>query len=234
MDGGSICWLPPRHWDRCRLYTILERLAGATMHLRQYLREPIPEIEIAAQHLSDAVSAHLQGKHERAEELLRLADNKLVRDWLESLWGRKTVYNQPRRISDTVPVLSEDQRAKPRDATAETKRFVHERDGLYCRFCKIPVIRGAVRSAVHREYPTAVPWEGLNSTQHAAFQCMWAQYDHILPHARGGRSDLENVYLTCAACNYGRGSYSLEEFDLAHPSLHPRREGNWNGLENFR
>ena len=46
---------------------------------------------------------------------------------------------------------------------------------------------------------------------------MWAQYNHILPHAHGGRSDLENVYLTCAACNYGRGNYLLEKFDLLHP-----------------
>jgi 5-methylcytosine-specific restriction endonuclease McrA len=202
--------------------------------LRQCLREPIPEIEIAARRVNDAVSAHLRGERDVAEELLRLADDKAVWDWLDSVWGKKTVYNQPRRILDNPPVLPKVQRDKPRDATVETKRLIHQRDGYYCRFCKMPIIRDKVRSAIRKEYPRAVPWEGTNATQHAAFQCMWAQYDHILPHARGGRSDLENVYLTCAACNYGRGNYLLEEFDLVHPSLHYPRQGPWDGLESFR
>ena len=95
----------------------------------------------------------------------------------------------------------------------------------------MPVIAGRVRSAFAKEYPKAVLlWGASNNLQHAAFQCMWAQYDHILPHARGGTSDLENVYLTCAACNYGRGNNLLEELDLMHPKLQARREGEWDGL----
>ena len=198
------------------------------------LRDPIPEIEIAADRLSEAVSAHLRGNRGDAEELLRLADNKDVRDWLESLWGKASVYNRPRRIILEPRAVPKEIRARPRDVTNETKRSIHRRDGYYCRFCRIPVIRGSVRAAIKKEYPRAVPWEGTNATQHAAFQCMWAQYDHVLPHARGGRSDLENVYLTCAGCNYGRDNYLLEEFDLIHPSLRPPREGSWDGLERFR
>ena len=203
------------------------------MTLRHCLREPIPEIEIAAQRLGSAVSAHLRGEHDAAEELLRLADDRIVWDWLDSVWGRTSNYNRRRAVLVDPPVLPKDQRAKPRDATAETKRLIHERDGHYCRFCKIPVVRHAVRTAIRRRYPKAVPWGHTNATQHAAFQCLWAQYDHVLPHARGGRSDLENVYLTCAACNYGRGQYLLEEQDLMHPGLHAPRQGDWDGLERF-
>ena len=203
------------------------------MTIRQCLREPIPEIEIAAQRLNDAVSAHLRGDRDVAEELLRLADDKIVWEWLDSVWGKTSNYNRRRRVLDFPPVLPRDQRIKPRDATAETKRMVHERDGHYCRFCKIPIVRTKVRQALRRQYPQAVPWEGTNVTRHAAFQCMWAQYDHVLPHARGGSSDLENVYLTCAACNYGRGQYLLEEQDLMHPSVHAPRQGDWDGLERF-
>lgn len=132
------------------------------------------------------------------------------------------------------PVLPEDQRALPRDPAAETRRLVHERDGYYCRFCKIPVVRDKVRDAIRKHYPAAVPWNMPNITPHAAFQCLWVQYDHILPHSRGGRSDLDNVYLTCTACNYGRNSYLLEEQDLMHPSLHAPRQGDWDGLERFK
>jgi 5-methylcytosine-specific restriction endonuclease McrA len=204
------------------------------MSLRRCLREPIPEIGIVANRVSAAVSAHLRGERDVAEELLRLADDKVVWDWLDSVWGKKTVYNQRRRILDNPSAVPKANRSQPRDATEETKRLIHQRDGHYCRFCKMPVIRDKVRSAIRKEYPGAVPWGRTNATQHAAFQCMWAQYDHILPHARGGRSDLANVYLSCAACNYGRGPYLLEEFDLVHPSLHGPQQGNWDGLENFR
>lgn len=204
------------------------------MSLRHCLREPIPAIEIAAHRMREAVSAHLRGERDVAEELLRLADDKAVRGWLDSIWGKKTVHNQPRWILDHAPEIPKNQRAKPRDATNETKRLIHQRDGYYCRFCKIPVIRDKVRSAIREAYPRAVPWGKSNTTQHAAFQCMWAQYDHILPHARGGRSDLENVYLTCAACNFGRGNYLLEEFELVHPGFRAPRQGNWDGLEGFR
>ncbi len=204
------------------------------MSLRKCLREPIAEIEIAAHRLNDAVSAHLRGERDVAEVLLHQANDQVVRDWLYSVWGKETQYNRRFRVLNNPPEVPKDQRAKPRDATNETKRAIHMRDGYYCRFCKIPVIRGEVRSLIHREYLEAVPWGTTNDSQHAAFQCMWAQYDHILPHQRGGSSSIENVCLTCAACNYGRGSHLLEELDLIHPGLHSARLGNWDGLQRFR
>ncbi len=154
------------------------------MSFRRCLREPIAEVEVAADRLKNAVSAHLQGKRDDAEELLHLANDSVVWDWLDSVWGKQTVYNRPNRISDTPAAVPKEQRAFPRDATTETKRLIHQRDGHYCRFCKMPVVRSNIRAAIRSEYPRAVPWEGTNATQHAAFQCMWAQYDHILPHAR--------------------------------------------------
>lgn len=199
---------------------------------RQCLREPIPEIEIAARRLNEAVSAHLRGERELAERLLREADDKIIWHWLDEAWGKTSIYNQKRRTLPP-PVIPSSERAKPRQATPATKRLIHERDGYYCRFCKMPVIRAEVRSAIRRAYPSAVAWESANATQHAAFQCMWAQYDHILPHTRGGESGVENVYLTCAACNYGRGNALLEELDLLHPTRHACRRGDGMALSVF-
>jgi 5-methylcytosine-specific restriction endonuclease McrA len=203
------------------------------MNLRHCLREPIPEIEIAAAHLIQAVAAHRHGDRQTADELFRRANDRAIWNWVDSVWGKQTIYNKPIRVLADPPALPMDQRSRPRDATDHTKRAIHHRDGYYCRFCKIPVIRSKVRSAVNREYPDAVQWGDTNATQHAAFQCMWAQYDHIIPHARGGHSTLENMYLTCAACNYGRGNYLLEDFDLVHPIHNPPRKGEWTGLEEF-
>lgn len=203
---------------------------AAPITLRTCLRQPIPEIERAAERLSQAAAAHLRGEKNVADDLLRLANDKIVWTWLDEVWGKASRYNQPVRLLNQVS-LPKALRSRPRDATLKTKRLIHERDGYYCRFCKIPVIRSAVRRYFQTHYSEAVCWGSTNNTQHAAFQCMWAQYDHVIPHAMGGSSGFENVYLTCAACNYGRGNYLLEEFDLIHPEEQPLRRGAWDGLE---
>ena len=151
--------------------------------------------------------------------------------WTDSVWGKRSPYTQYRSIQDAPAILPKEQRAKPHAPNSEVKRLVHQRDGYYCRFCKIPVIRAEVRARLKGLYPETVQWGNRNTLQHAAFQCMWAQYDHILPHSRGGTSEIENVYLTCAACNYGRMHYTLEEVGLIHPGSHEPRQGHWDGLE---
>ena len=203
------------------------------MPLRRCLREPIPEIEIAARHLDRAVSAHSQGDYGAARELLRRADDPVVREWLESVWGAGSFYSRLLRRLAEPPTIPKSERARPRDATAATKALIYQRDGYYCRFCKIPVIRSKIRIAIHRLYPQEVPWGSANASQHAGFQCVWAQYDHAFAHSHGGMSDLANVFLTCAACNDGRGNFLLGEQDLTHPDLHPPRTGPWDGLERF-
>jgi 5-methylcytosine-specific restriction endonuclease McrA len=204
------------------------------MSMRQCLRKPIPEIMVAAQHMSDAVDAHLDRRRAAADELFRLADCRIVKAWLESVWGKMSVYNTPRRKIFDPPTLPKDLRPRPRDATPEVKGQIHLRDGYDCQFCGIPVVKSKVRKEVREVYPDALRWDGTVATQHAGFECLWAQYDHVLPNSRDGRSHLSNVYLTCAACNYGRSSQLLEEFDLMHPSLNPPRQGTWDGLERFR
>nr|WP_255527271.1 HNH endonuclease [Trichocoleus sp. FACHB-46] len=117
--------------------------------------------------------------------------------------------------------------------TAAQKHFLHQRDGYHCRFCGVPVIRGEVRDRLRKFYPDALPWGKTNPEQHSAFQALWLQYDHLLPHARGGNNDLENVVITCAPCNFGRGSYTLEEVGLADPRLREPVRSTWDGLERF-
>jgi 5-methylcytosine-specific restriction endonuclease McrA len=76
-----------------------------------------------------------------------------------------------------------------------------------------------------------LPWGRTNMTQHAAFQAMWAQYDHVLPYARGGNSTLDNMIVTCAPCNFGRMNYILEEVGLADPRGREPIGSKWDGLE---
>jgi len=93
------------------------------------------------------------------------------------------------------------------------------------------VIRKEVRDRFRKLYPDEVPWGKTNKDAHAAFQAMWAQYDHILPRSRGGGSELSNIVITCAPCNFGRGDYILEEFGLIDPRTRNPIQSPWDGLE---
>jgi len=152
---------------------------------RLCLREPIPEIAEAARQLDAAVSAHFAGEHDLATSLIRLTDMPVIREWTESLWGTASPHIHYRFVDGAPPSLPRDQRIKVRMPTTAEKQLLHQRDGYHCRFCGIPLIRAEVRQAMQKVYTVALPWGAKNPEQHAAFQAMWLQYDHLLPHATG-------------------------------------------------
>jgi HNH endonuclease len=117
---------------------------------------------------------------------------------------------------------------------AVMKRALHGRDGYHCRFCGIPVIHPDIRKYLHKLYPEAIPWGKSNATQHAGFQCLWLQYDHVVPHSAGGENTLDNLVITCSACNYGKMNYTLEELGLMDPRGFPAIQSQWDGLERVK
>ena len=205
---------------------------------RKCMREPIPEIRDAARLLDAAVTAHLLGRRDLAEQLLRLADMPAIRDWSESIWGAKSPHVQYRKVPQPLAYLPKGLRVERRNPTADQKRALHNRDGYHCRFCGIPVIRAEVRKRIRSVYPAALRWSepgkhATNAEQHFAFQAMCAQYDHILPHSRGGKTDLENMVVTCWPCNGGRVWWSLDEVGLIDPRTREAMRSTWDGLERF-
>jgi len=201
---------------------------------RSCLRDPIPEIAEAARYLDEAVSAHLVGQSALAEELIRRADIPAIRDWTESIWGKGSPYVKYRTVPGAPSYIPKEQRVKQRMPTAAEKTDLHQRDGYHCRFCGIPVVRKEVRVRIREVYPHALRWGPRNEDQHAAFQAMWVQYDHLLPHAQGGNNDLENIVVTCAPCNFGRMNFTLEEVGLTDPRTREPVRSTWSGLERFR
>ena len=177
---------------------------------RRCLREPIPEIQQAAQMLLKAVSAHQFGDRIRAEYLIRLANMEEIREWSNSLWGKKSPHVQYRGTPSTEPFLPKIERHVVRMPTLAQRHNLHQRDGYHCRFCGIPVMRKEIRQWFMATYPDIAIWGKTHGTQHAAFQAIWVQYDHVVPHARGGDNTLNNIVVTCAPCNYGRMSYTLK------------------------
>lgn len=205
--------------------------------LRDCLRNPIPEIWAAANSLLAAADAHVANDHKLARDFIASADNPVVRAWTESIWGKASPeIHRFRRIENAPPYLPKEQRPLPRMPGLAVQRDVIKRDGFHCRFCGIPVVSTAARLKLCASYPDVAPWGKANSDQHAALQCMWLQFDHVLPNARGGESTVENIVITCAPCNFGRMDHTLEESCLRDPrqttnatSFQPVLA--WDGLE---
>jgi len=197
------------------------------MSLKRCIRDPIPEIFDAARYLDAAVSAHLQGEHEIAAKLFCLGNEPKVRAWLESVWGKDSPFVRVTKLPPANPSA----RVEARKPTAEQIAELHRRDGFHCRFCGIPVIRAEVRKMAAKLYPEQVTWGRTNASQHAGFQALWAQYDHVVPHSAGGTNELENLVVTCAACNFGKMSYRLEELGLTDPRDYSPVQSTWDGLE---
>jgi len=201
--------------------TILEPLA------KRCFRSPVAELFDVARYLDAAVSAHLRGYSDVAEQLFRLSNDPAARAWLESIWGKKSAYVKVAKTA--VPTAMDAQ--KSRMPTSAQIKELHERDGFHCRYCGLPVIRPEVRKRAAALYPSAVTWGTTNSSQHAGFQALWAQYDHVVPHSRGGTNDLSNLVVACAACNFGKMSYRLEELGLCDPRDFASVKSQWDGLE---
>lgn len=195
------------------------------------LKEPIPEIFEASKMLSEAADAHLAGDSELTEHLILKADLPIIREWTESIWGIGGVFsNLKKQLGDPI-TLPKDERDPIRMPDKSGEKLILNRDGYFCRFCGIPVIRKEIREVLKKHYPSALKWGSRNPDQHAAFQAMWVQYDHLVPHARGGKTNLDNMIITCGPCNYGRMNYLLDEIDLILPEVKPPSIQNWDGLE---
>ena len=203
--------------------------------MRRCIKEPIPEIFAAWEAMSEAVEEHLKGNHERAEALFRQANSKTVWEWLNPAWDRPedhVIEKKPPGDTSSVP---NNQRDPDRDVAPNVRAAVLERDGYRCRYCGIPVVHADIRKIAARLYLSAVVWDRDPSKRHAGFQCMWLQFDHVVPHSHGGRSTPDNVVISCALCNYGKFNSTLRQLHLEDPRLRePEHITGYDGLERLR
>jgi hypothetical protein len=195
-------------------------------NIRTCLREPVPALQVAADLLDRAASAHIKGDRVLAASLIDQANLQDVRNWTESLWGAKSPYAPKVRKASLARA-----RVKERMPSQFLQAQLHKRDGFRCRYCGVQVIRKVVREYFRAQYPTLKLWGRKNCEQHAAFQAMWAQYDHVTPHSSGGANDMENLIVTCAPCNFAKMDFTLEECGLVDPRPRAFDIGTWDGLE---
>lgn len=206
--------------------------------LKDCISPPIKEIFDAARLLNLAVGAHLEGNYPLAADLIRQADMPVLGDWLDPIWLRKCDAVKPCKVTGLPPVLPKAQRYQPRNPPEKMRRALVERDGHHCRFCGIPLVRAEVRKELKRLHSEAARWipRKEQTDQHRGLQVMWLQYDHVEVHWRGGQTTIDNLVVTCPACNFGRDRFTLEEMRLSDPRKNLRLatwdgRRTWTGLE---
>ena len=203
-------------------------------NLKTCLREPIRELFAAAEALENAQMAHLAGDRRKVIDLIHETNSTLLRDWTESLWGKNSPYVKPKPTSLVHPQISKEFRISVRMPNSRERKILVERDGYHCRYCGVPVIPAETRSRISFLYPEAKIWGRTNASQHAAFQAMWLQYDHVLPHSRGGDNSIDNVVISCAPCNFGKMDFAVDELGIEDPRRRAPMKSSWFGLAAFK
>ncbi|MBX9457103.1 MAG: HNH endonuclease [Rhizobium sp.] len=196
--------------------------------MKRCLREPIDDIFVAADELAVASKALIEGDRLKAVALLNQANRPAIREWTESLWGARSPY-----------AIVVQRASRPTLATLVAERMpiksqqaaLISRDGYHCRYCGIPLIRKEVRAHLSKLVPEATLWGRTNLSQHAAFQAMWLQFDHVVPHSHGGDNSLDNIIVCCAPCNFAKMAFTVAELDLEDPRLREPKRSDWSGLE---
>src|SRR4051812_48688617 len=94
---------------------------------RLCLRAPIPEINVAAGYLNEAVLAHIGSRHEHARHLIDRANRPplatAIRQWANSLLvGRPGAYVQYRKVAEAPAIIPKSDRTPPRMPSASVKR----------------------------------------------------------------------------------------------------------------
>ncbi len=196
--------------------------------LRRSFLPPIPELNIAAELLSEAADALLADDLVTCAQKLRESDLRAIREHFDRAAGRIDVaIHRQTKNPKFVRVPTEKQ---PRMPSVARQLEIFHRDGFRCRFCETRVIL----KSVHKRFADAVPGAArtgpTNETTHFGISNLTASVDHIVPFSRGGTNDESNLVTACPTCNYGRGAWLLEEVEIENPFNYPPIIDNWDGL----
>jgi len=190
---------------------------------------PIPELEIAAKYLDQAVNLIIDNKFELAKELIVRADFLEICEYSLLITGKinPAIHWQKEMPSESERSID---RAKLRMPSAKIELKIAVRDGWRCRFCETKVISKKARNILHDLFPEQARWGRKNNEKHCGLSALTSSLDHLLPHSRGGTNDPDNLVTACGPCQSGRNQWTLEEVGFNDPRQRKPIVDKWDGL----
>lgn len=172
-----------------------------------------------------AVEAFVSGQREKCIDLISSTRGVEIRNWFiehGQISGkiRKDILSIPK--PETISKKLRDPERNPRKYQKE----VFERDGYRCRYCGIRLIS----QEFMKDFIKKLGWEGFikgrtNLERHGIIFASWPVADHVIPWNIGGDTNLDNLVASCGSCNYGKGSYTVEQMGIVNPVTDA-----WDGL----
>jgi hypothetical protein len=201
--------------------------------IRNSMLPATPEMERAADLLSAAADMITLDRDEEAAALIYKADITTLFDLRDHAVKAAPVFNihRVRKVANLLPTIPQEQRAPPFTSESPLGESVFRRDGWRCRYCGCRVIPARVRRWIDKRLPGTIRWDQrTNVGCHAGFWTLWGSVDHVIPRARGGRNEAENLVTACMVCNFARKHFTLEQLGLADPRSRPPVLDGWDGL----
>ena len=181
--------------------------------------------------LTEAVRAAAAGDLEKAKAQLALVRSDDLRKWVAD-HGEHTGYLRAKHFAKKSKNTNESVVDRSRQASSLQEKLVYKRDGYRCRYCSSRLIPGIVLKAFSRVIGgDSFGITGTRQQHHGAAVSIRACADHVVPHARGGRTNVENLVTACWPCNFAKAGYAVEEIGIQDPRLRPPQPSDdWDGL----
>lgn len=201
---------------------------------RASFRRPIPEVEVAADLLTLAVDRLLVHDEINARSYIEQANMPLLRAYTRSIASQVTRdIHRFREVPGLAAAVSKSERG-PRQPPPATALDIYNRDGFRCRYCSCRVVHPRAQGIIAKFIPRSVQWGATDAELNAAFYTLKGVLDHVDPHAHGGKSDADNLVVSCQPCNYGKGNWFTRQLGLSDPRLRAPQVDDWDGLLRVR
>lgn len=194
-------------------------------------RSPLPKPPAFDQYLDgfvDACIAARDGDLDSSLKLLATIPDTELREWYVE-HAQNTGAFRFKGMGRPDLTMVTDQLDPSKDFSSLTDS-IYDRDALHCRYCESRVLPKAVFELLSRRVPTFTLGRS-NEARPGIYLVYCATLDHVVPHAAGGRTDAENLVISCWPCNYGKFKYSLEQLGLDSPfECEPIKDREWVSL----
>jgi 5-methylcytosine-specific restriction endonuclease McrA len=172
------------------------------------------------QQVQMAAEYHLAGRRGDADAMLRSIDQEALRRERAEVMARIPPWNP------SIQRVAKEERAQPA-LKAQAAMFI--RDRFTCRYCGKRTIFTPMLRILSRLYPDALPYHPnwKFGAGHLIYWTHSASCEHVVPVARGGKSNPDNLVTTCYLCNDAKSSALIEELGW---TLQPSSTAYWDGL----